>query len=97
MLSLRVEAKVVGHVAQLAPELVRRQRRVLLEHVVGHLLHEPVERLAVEPVFDGELVCNVAHVNVAGEGFPGVEVLLVLRIEPGLDDAPAAEVALIYS
>ena len=91
MLSLGVEAKVVGHIPQLAPELVRWQWRVFVKHVVGNLLHEPVERLAFQPLFDGELIADVAHVDVAGERLSGVEVLLVLRVEPGLDDPSVAE------
>ena len=91
MLSLGVEAKVVGHIPQLAPELVRWQWRVFVKHVVGNLLHEPVERLAFQPLFDGELIADVAHVDVASERLSGVEVLLVLRVEPGLDDPSVAE------
>ena len=91
MLSLGVEAKVVGHIPQLAPELVRRQWRVFVKDVVGDFLHKPIERLAFELLFDRQLVSYIAHVDVAGERLSGVEILLVLRIEPGLDDPPVAE------
>ena len=91
MLSLGVEAKVVSHIPQLSPQLIRRQWRVLVEHVVSHLLHEPVEGLALQPLLDGQLVSDIAHVDVTGERLSGVEVLFVLGIEPGLDDTPVAK------
>ncbi len=55
MPSVGVEAVVVGLVSQLAPELVRRQLGVLVEDVVGDLVHEPVERLALQPLLHREL------------------------------------------
>ena len=55
MPSIGIEAVLVGLVPQLAPELVGRQLGVLLEDVVGDLLHEPVERLALQTLFHRKL------------------------------------------
>ena len=38
------------------------------------------------------LLCDVSHVNVSSQGLAGVEELLVLGIEPGLDDTPGQEI-----
>ena len=90
MLSLGVETKVVGHIPQLAPNLVRREWRVFVKDVIGNFLHEPVERLALQLLLDRQLGSDIAHVDVASERLSGVEVLLVLGVEPGLDDASVA-------
>jgi hypothetical protein len=75
------------HRAHLAEVDVGRQLGVLVEDVVGHVLHEPLETLAVESLLQGELFGDVAHVEEARHGLARVEVLLVLVVEPGLYDA----------
>ena len=73
--------------SHLSPVDVGRQFGVLVDDVVGDVLHEPVEALAVEPLLDGELLRDVAHVQVARRRLARVEVLLVLVVEPHFDDA----------
>lgn len=81
----RVQASVRGHRAQFAPVQVGRQTRKLVVHVVGDVIHEPLEALAVETLLEGQLLADVAHVQVPGQRLPRIEVLLVGVIEPGLD------------
>ena len=50
-------------------------------------LHEPVEALALHLLLHLEQIADIAHVDKPGQRLPGVEVLLVLVIKPGLDDA----------
>ena len=50
--------------------LVGRQPGVLVEHVVGDLLHEPVETLAVLLLLQLHLLRDVAHVNEPGQRLP---------------------------
>ena len=90
MLSLGVEAKVVGHIPQLAPDFVRRQWRVFVKDVISDFLHEPVKRLALQLLLDRQLGSDIAHVDVASKRLSGVEVLLVLWVEPGFDDSSVA-------
>ena len=85
---MRVEAEVVCQVLELPPDPVWRQRRVLVENVVGHLFHEPVEALALEVSAQAQLIGDVAHVHEARQGLASVEVLLVGLVEPCLDHAP---------
>jgi len=66
---------------------VRRQFRILFSHVVGHVVHVPLEALAVESVLQSQLLGYVSHVQIAGKRFSGVEILLELVVEPNLDNA----------
>lgn len=83
----RVQASVGGHRAQLAPVQVGRQTRELVVHIVGDVVHEPLEALAVQSLLQRQLLANVAHVQVAGKRLARIEVLLVRVVEPRLDDA----------
>ena len=48
MSTIVVKAQIFGIVDEFAPVLVWRELGVLVEHVVSHLVHEPVEALALE-------------------------------------------------
>uniref|UniRef100_A0A182UT60 Uncharacterized protein n=1 Tax=Anopheles merus TaxID=30066 RepID=A0A182UT60_ANOME len=63
----RVHALLLADVLQLAPLHVRRQHRVLVQHVVRHVVHVPLEALALQPLLQRQLLADVAHVEEAGE------------------------------
>lgn len=81
----RVQTPIRGHGTQFTPMQVGRKTRELVIHIVGDVIHEPLEALAVETLLQGQLLTDVAHVQVAGQRLPRIEVLLVRVIEPGLD------------
>lgn len=47
----------------LPPVQVLGQLGVLPEHVVGHVVHEPLEALAAETLLHSQLLADVTHVQ----------------------------------
>uniref|UniRef100_A0A6B0V9K3 Uncharacterized protein n=1 Tax=Ixodes ricinus TaxID=34613 RepID=A0A6B0V9K3_IXORI len=87
-LELRVDAQPALLVPNLPPGIVRRLDGGVLGGLVkGHLLHEPLEGLAVEALAERLLGRQVSRVQVAVVGSPVVQVLLVL-VHPHLGDPP---------
>ena len=54
--------------AHLAPVQVLGQLGVLPGHVVGYVVHEPLEALAAQTLLHGQLLADVAHVQVPETG-----------------------------
>ena len=51
MSTIVVKAQIFGIVDEFAPVLVWRELGVLVEHIVGHVIHEPVETLTLQFLF----------------------------------------------
>lgn len=81
-----VQAGGGGDVPELSPVNIRRKLREFIQNIVGNIVHEPLEALALLPLFKFKLLGDVSMVQESREGFASVEELLVLFIKPGLDD-----------
>ena len=51
MSTIVVKAQIFGIVDEFTPVLVWRELGVLVEHIVGHVIHEPVETLTLQFLF----------------------------------------------
>ena len=51
MSTIVVKAQIFGVVDEFTPVLVWRELGVLVEHIVGHVIHEPVETLTLQFLF----------------------------------------------
>lgn len=69
-------------VTHLAPVQVGWQCRKLVIHIVCNIIHKPLKTLALEPLFQSQLVTDVPHVQVPSKRFSCVEVLLEFVIKP---------------
>lgn len=69
----------------LSPVNVWWQLRILFNHVVGNVVHVPLEALALQLLLQGQLVGDVTHVQVTSKRLAGVEILFVLVVKPNLD------------
>ncbi len=97
MTAMCIQTESVGQIFQLSPDLIRGERGVLLEDVVGNFSHEPVETLALQSFLQGELFADVARVHVAGQGLTCVEVFLRSSVEPCLNNASVTKRRLVNS
>lgn len=86
-----VQTEVVAEVLHLTPVSIGRKWGELLEHVVSNFLHEPVKAFTLHVGFQRQLLSDVSHVHKSGEWLAGVEVLLVCRVEPGLNNTSEKE------
>lgn len=59
----------------------------LIDHIVGNVVHEPLEGFAIETLLQCQLLAYVAHVQVTCQWLTRIEELLVGIIEPSLNHA----------
>lgn len=80
-----IHALCGSRILQFTPEIVRWQLRVLIIHIIRHIIHIPLERFAIQLLLQCQLRTDVAHLKISRHWLARVEIFFVLIIEPSLN------------